>query len=143
MELGKHCRSPFSLLFFIIFAVYQLFINCGVVWCTAVFCICIRFSTLKLKIAEIIYVGVLWTRCGRIADPLLEDCGPTAGGLQKYCGRDAGGLQTRCGRDIGVHSWATILSRIAIRKSFICEINLESVPDTATSWDVLCNSSHM
>ena len=37
-------------IFFIILALYQLFINCGVVWCTVLFRICIRFSTLKEKI---------------------------------------------------------------------------------------------
>ena len=33
----------FSFFFFIILALYQLVINCDVVWYTAVFCICIRF----------------------------------------------------------------------------------------------------
>ena len=83
------------------------------VWCTAVFCICIRFfftkkKKKKEKIAKTAYAGVVRTRCGRTAVGLRKYCGRDAGGLRTRCGPTADPLRTRCGPDVGVHSWATI-----------------------------------
>ena len=88
----------FSFFFFVILALYQLFINCGVVWYTAVFCICVRFfSTEKGAVAINIYkvcksssqlVGG-WGSFASCLDPMhsaiweQDDCKSTAptGGL--------------------------------------------------------------
>ena len=44
---------------------------------------------------------------------MRKDCGNSAERLRKHCGHNAEHGRSRCGRYVGVHSWATIHSRLS------------------------------